>query len=55
VANPDEICWLLALDGMLFQAEVRWLDRCEASLVRYSPPTTSWALPQAEHDGEVVR
>jgi hypothetical protein len=29
------------LDAMLFQAEaeVRWLDHCEASLVRYTPPS----------------
>ena len=33
---------------MLFQAEaeVRWLDHCEASLVRYTPPPVS-ALPEA--------
>jgi DNA-binding PadR family transcriptional regulator len=58
-AKPEEISWLLALDAMLFQAEaeVRWLDHCEASLVRYSPPTSSllMAEAEAEHDGEVVR
>jgi DNA-binding PadR family transcriptional regulator len=37
--EPD-LAWRLVLDAMLFQAEaeVRWLDHCEASLVRYSPP-----------------
>ena len=38
-----ELSWLLVLDAMVFQAEaeVRWLDHCEASLVRYtSPPVT---------------
>jgi DNA-binding PadR family transcriptional regulator len=45
--GPAELPWLLVLDAMLFQAEaeVRWLDHCEASLVRYSPPPTT--VPQA--------
>ena len=36
------------LDAMLFQAEaeVRWLDHCEASLVRYTPPPI---LERTEH------
>jgi DNA-binding PadR family transcriptional regulator len=35
-----DLAWRLVLDAMLFQAEaeVRWLDHCEASLVRYAPP-----------------
>jgi DNA-binding PadR family transcriptional regulator len=34
-----ELSWLLVLDAMVFQAEaeVRWLDHCEASLVRHTP------------------
>jgi DNA-binding PadR family transcriptional regulator len=34
-----DLPWRLVLDAMLFQAEaeVRWLDHCEASLVRYRP------------------
>jgi DNA-binding PadR family transcriptional regulator len=41
--GPAELSWLLVLDAMLFQAEaeVRWLDHCEASLVRYSPPAAT--------------
>lgn len=39
-----ELSWLLVLEAMVFQAEaeVRWLDHCEASLVRHRPdhPTT---------------
>lgn len=33
-AGPDELAWTLTLDGLLFQgeAEVRWLDLCEARL-----------------------
>jgi DNA-binding PadR family transcriptional regulator len=38
--QPADLSWRLVLDAMLFQAEaeVRWLDHCEASLVRYAPP-----------------
>jgi DNA-binding PadR family transcriptional regulator len=38
--QPADLSWRLVLDTMLFQAEaeVRWLDHCEASLVRYAPP-----------------
>jgi len=41
--RPADLSWRLVLDAMLFQAEaeVRWLDHCEASLVRYSPPPVS--------------
>jgi len=39
-AKPGDLAWRLVLDAMLFQAEaeVRWLDHCEASLIRYAPP-----------------
>jgi DNA-binding PadR family transcriptional regulator len=35
----DDLPWRLVLDAMIFQAEaeVRWLDHCEASLGRYRP------------------
>ena len=49
---------MLTLDAMLFQAEaeVRWLDHCEASLVRYTSPASSVALPVAERAAaETVR
>ena len=41
-AHADHVVdlpWLLVLDAMLFQAEAeaRWLDHCDASLVRYTP------------------
>ncbi|MDX3660999.1 PadR family transcriptional regulator [Streptomyces sp. ID05-26A] len=37
--QPGDLPWLLVLDAMIFQAEaeLRWLDHCEASLVRYEP------------------
>jgi DNA-binding PadR family transcriptional regulator len=45
--RPSDLSWRLVLDAMLFQAEaeIRWLDHCEASLVRYSAPAVS--VPQA--------
>jgi DNA-binding PadR family transcriptional regulator len=48
--QPADLAWRLVLDAMLFQAEaeVRWLDHCEASLVRYSPPPVR--VPQAAPD-----
>jgi DNA-binding PadR family transcriptional regulator len=38
--KPADLAWRLVLDAMLFQAEaeVRWLDHCEASLSRYKSP-----------------
>ena len=52
--EPRDMAWRLVLDAMLFQAEaeVRWLDHCEASLVRYSPPAITAVEQSAE---EVVR
>jgi DNA-binding PadR family transcriptional regulator len=40
--EPGELSWRLVLDAMIFQAEaeIRWLDHCEASLVRHTPPPT---------------
>jgi DNA-binding PadR family transcriptional regulator len=45
--QPADLAWRLVLDAMLFQAEaeVRWLDHCEASLHRYTPPPVP--VPQA--------
>jgi DNA-binding PadR family transcriptional regulator len=46
---PADLPWRLVLDAMLFQAEaeVRWLDHCEASLVRYRPePSSRTARPE---------
>jgi DNA-binding PadR family transcriptional regulator len=42
--QPADLAWLLVLDAMIFQAEaeIRWLDHCEASLVRY----TAAAVPR---------
>ncbi|MFD3545629.1 PadR family transcriptional regulator [Streptomyces sp. NPDC058655] len=36
----DDVAWLLVLEQLIFQteAEARWLDHCEARLVRLCPP-----------------
>jgi DNA-binding PadR family transcriptional regulator len=50
--QPGDLAWLLVLDAMVFQAEaeLRWLDHCEASLVRHTPPP---AAPPAQPAPEV--
>jgi DNA-binding PadR family transcriptional regulator len=56
--QPGDLSWLLVLDAMLFQAEaeVRWLDHCEASLARYTPPAgSSLTRPAEGADQEVTR
>ena len=37
--DAGDLAWRLVLDAMVFraEAEVRWLDHCESSLVRYAP------------------
>jgi len=37
--EAGDLAWLLVLDSLVFQAEaeVRWLDHCEARLVRFQP------------------
>jgi DNA-binding PadR family transcriptional regulator len=38
-ANDAELPWRLVLESLIFQAEaeLRWLDHCESSLLRYVP------------------
>jgi DNA-binding PadR family transcriptional regulator len=53
-AEPIDLPWRLVLDAMIFQAEaeIRWLDHCEASLMRYQPPspkTTPATAPDHDH------
>ena len=45
----DELAWTLTLDGLLFQgeAEVRWLDLCEARLA-VAAPAPRWAFAAGE-------
>jgi DNA-binding PadR family transcriptional regulator len=50
-SDEPELAWRLVLDSMLFQAEaeLRWLDHCEAALVRYSPtPATPLTADSTE-------
>ncbi len=41
--RPADLAWRLVLDAMLFQAEaeIRWLDHCETSLVRHAEPAAA--------------
>jgi DNA-binding PadR family transcriptional regulator len=48
--GQDDLAWRLVLDAMIFQAEaeVRWLDHCEASVARHTPPIPAINVPQQE-------
>jgi DNA-binding PadR family transcriptional regulator len=37
-ADPDDLSWSLVVDGLIFraEAEIRWLDHCEARVARAS-------------------
>ena len=50
--EPDDLAWRLVLDAMVFQAEaeVRWLDHCESSLVRHRPARHTEAHQLAEEE-----
>jgi DNA-binding PadR family transcriptional regulator len=41
--SPGDLAWRLVLESMVFQAEaeVRWLDHCEASLARFASAADS--------------
>jgi DNA-binding PadR family transcriptional regulator len=64
-SEGEDLAWLLVVDALVFQAEaeVRWLDHCEARLVRAaaSPhPRTSTTTrttpgPPAHHVSETAR
>ncbi|TWP46835.1 PadR family transcriptional regulator [Lentzea tibetensis] len=55
--DVGDLPWLLVLDSMIFQAEaeVRWLDHCEASLVRYEAPAAQPVDADLPRDAEVPR
>lgn len=49
-ADADaDLAWTLVLDALVFQAEaeVRWLDHCEARMARARPPAVPAAVPPA--------
>ncbi|MFE3323909.1 PadR family transcriptional regulator [Streptomyces sp. NPDC059176] len=45
--DRDEVAWLLVLEQLIFQteAEARWLDHCEARLIRLSAAATAQPKP----------
>ena len=49
---PGDLAWRLVLEAMVFrtEAEVRWLDHCESSLVRYAPAATAGPSTVDSHD-----
>ncbi|MEU2431510.1 MULTISPECIES: PadR family transcriptional regulator [unclassified Streptomyces] len=64
-ADRDDIAWLLVLEQLIFQteAEARWLDHCEARLIRLStaaspdpepaPPPARAPRPVTDHRGRL--
>jgi DNA-binding PadR family transcriptional regulator len=52
-SRDGEISWLLVLESMIFgaEAEIRWLDHCEAMLSRHRKPTSTPAV-HSEKDQE---
>jgi DNA-binding PadR family transcriptional regulator len=50
-AADGDLAWRLVIDSMIFQAEaeVRWLDHCEASMARHAThPVTPIPVPEQE-------
>ena len=57
-AGDDDLAWLLVVDLLIFQAEaeVRWLDHCEARLARHRPAgRTATAAAVTRRRSEVGR
>jgi DNA-binding PadR family transcriptional regulator len=54
-AEPPDLAWRLVLDALIFQAEaeIRWLDHCESSLVRQRGSDAATA-PFTSYDIESV-
>jgi DNA-binding PadR family transcriptional regulator len=55
--RPGDLAWMLVLDSMVFQAEaeVRWLDHCEASLVRYADQLAPAPTPTRRTPAKTTR
>jgi DNA-binding PadR family transcriptional regulator len=55
--RPADLSWRLVLDAMLFQAEaeIRWLDHCEASLVRHTARPETAAHPETARPETAAR
>ncbi|SOD70712.1 DNA-binding PadR family transcriptional regulator [Jatrophihabitans sp. GAS493] len=61
-AAGGDLSWLLVAESLIFaaEAEVRWLDHCEATLLRHSAGSAASSGPQndaakASHPGESAR
>ncbi len=56
-AEDGELSWLLVLDSLIFaaEAEVRWLDHCEARLARHRPAPVTAAAPPVHVPKPVAR
>jgi DNA-binding PadR family transcriptional regulator len=53
-ADRDDVAWLLVLEQLIFQteAEARWLDHCEARLIRLSAAAAPSPAPAALSSSE---
>ncbi len=58
-STPQDLAWLLVLDSLVFaaEAEVRWLDHCEARLARAAAdrPATAPLTAVPATDGRMAR
>ena len=54
---PADLAWLLVLDSLVFaaEAEVRWLDHCEARLARAAADRSAATGVRVETEQEVAR
>jgi DNA-binding PadR family transcriptional regulator len=55
--SPEDLAWLLVLDSLVFaaEAEVRWLDHCEARLARAAADRRTPAPAGVQTEQEVRR
>ena len=55
--SPEELAWSLVLDSLVFEieAEIRWLDHCEARLRRTSTARPSPSAPTATRTVDPAR
>ncbi len=53
--DPHELAWLLVLDSLVFaaEAEIRWLDHCEARLARVAASKAERAARSSDVDAEI--
>jgi DNA-binding PadR family transcriptional regulator len=50
--GPDDLAWMLVLESLVFraEAEIRWLDHCEARVVRSSLRAPGGTVPATSDD-----